>query len=904
MTDGSTYYSNSVEEVEKEFSTDLKNGLSKKDATDRLKKYGPNKIEQKSSISAWKIFFRQFKNIIVLLLILVSAISFAIGDAIEGVAVFVVILLNAIFGFVIEYRAEKSVEALQKMITPTAKVLRGGQLSQIDASKLVPGDIIILEEGDKVTADGRLFEVHSLAANESMLTGEPESVNKHTRDLTDENKVGIAARKNMVFMGTAITRGNGKAVVTDTGNNTEMGQISTMLQETEDETTPLEERLMKMGYFLIIITFVVTAIVAITGILSGRPVIEMLKTAIALAIAAIPEGLPAVATITLAIGMKRMARKNALVKSLPAVETLGSTTVICTDKTGTLTENQMTVQEIVIPEREISITGTGYAPEGKFQEDGAEVDPIQDEELSLFLRAGSLCSNAVLTHDEQKVWSIIGDPTEGALVTAAKKAGLDKEEMEESGYERIDELPFDSKTKFMAVLNNVPDSEPVIFLKGAPDVVLDMCEKFSVKGSETNFTQEQKEQYLQKNNHLAQKGLRVLAIAYKKGVSKTAKIEIEIDQDMVFLGFAGILDPPRPDVAQAIKEAQSAGIRTIMITGDQRDTALAIAQRIGMRNDQEEAITGTELDGFSVEELAERLKHNPIFVRVSPRNKLDIVDALNKNNEVTAMTGDGVNDAPALKRADIGISMGQRGTTVAKEASDMILLDDRFPTIVEAVRQGRVIFDNIQKFIHYLFSCNLSEIMFIFAALLIGVPTPLIALQILWLNLVTDVFPALAMAWEPPEAETMTKPPRDPGKSIITNRHKMRIVFQGAIITLGPLFTYLLALESGFSLLESRTTGFMTLALVQLMHVFNVRRKNGLGFDRTLFQNAYLWGAFFLTLGLQFLAVYTPFMQTVLHTTAISPDMWLLVLYGSLGPIVLLQLIAGVRVLIGKPYQE
>jgi P-type Ca2+ transporter type 2C len=331
---------------------------------------------------------------------------------------------------------------------------------------------------------------------------------------------------------------------------------------------------------------------------------------------------------------------------------------------------------------------------------------------------------------------------------------------------------------------------------------------------------------------------------------------------------------------------------------------LAIAQRIGMRNDQEEAITGTELDGFSVEELAERLKHNPIFVRVSPRNKLDIVDALNKNNEVTAMTGDGVNDAPALKRADIGISMGQRGTTVAKEASDMILLDDRFPTIVEAVRQGRVIFDNIQKFIHYLFSCNLSEIMFIFAALLIGVPTPLIALQILWLNLVTDVFPALAMAWEPPEAETMTKPPRDPGKSIITNRHKMRIVFQGAIITLGPLFTYLLALESGFSLLESRTTGFMTLALVQLMHVFNVRRKNGLGFDRTLFQNAYLWGAFFLTLGLQFLAVYTPFMQTVLHTTAISPDMWLLVLYGSLGPIVLLQLIAGVRVLIGKPYQE
>lgn len=904
MADESTYYKNTAEEVEKEFSADLKNGLSQENAAERLKEYGPNKIEQKSSISAWEIFFRQFQNIIVILLILASAISFSIGDIIEGVAVIVVILLNALFGFVTEYRAEKSVEALQKMITPTAKVFRGGKLSQIEATKLVPGDIIILEEGDRISADGRLFEADNLAADEAMLTGESESVNKHTRAITTDKKVGMADRKNMVFMGTAITRGNGKAVVTGTGQKTQMGYISTMLQETEDESTPLEERLQKMGYFLIILTFIVTAIVAITGIISGRPVIEMLKTAIALAIAAVPEGLPAVATITLAIGMKRMAQKHALVKSLPAVETLGSTTVICTDKTGTLTENQMTVQEIFIPEREISITGTGYAPEGKFQEEGSEISPTPDDELSLFLKAGSLCSNAVLTHDEDKGWGMIGDPTEGALVTAAKKAGMDKEEMEESGYERFDELPFDSDAKFMAVLNNVPNSGAAIFLKGAPDVILDMCEKVSINGSEADFTQEQKEKYLKKNNHLAQKGLRVLAIAYKKGVSKAAEIEKEIEQNMVFLGFAGILDPPRPDVTRAIEEAQTAGIRTIMITGDQPGTAMAIARRIGMRGAQEEVITGTELDEFSIEELAERLRHNPIFARVSPKNKLDIVDALNKNNEITAMTGDGVNDAPALKKADIGISMGQRGTTVAKEASDMVLLDDRFSTIVEAVRQGRVIFDNIQKFIHYLFSCNLSEIMLIFASILIGVPTPLIALQILWLNLVTDVFPAMAMAWETPEAGTMTRPPRDPSKSIITNHHKMRIAFQGVILTLGPLFAYLLTLNNGFTLLESRTAGFMTLALVQLLHVFNVRRKNGLGFDSTIFQNAYLWGAFLLTLALQFFAVYTPFMQTILHTTAISPRMWLVVLGGSLGPIVLLQIIAGVRVLIGKPYQE
>lgn len=904
MADTMNYYSLTAEDVKQEFSTDLDEGLSQDIASQRLQEYGPNKIDRKSNISPWKIFFRQFQNIIVLLLILACGISFSIGDVIEGIAVVMVIFLNALFGFVTEYKAEKSVEALQQMITPTAKVLREGSLSQTDAVNLVPGDIIILEEGDSITADGRLFEADNLSVDEAMLTGESEPVHKRTKAITSDKKIGVADRKNMVFMGTVITRGNGKAIVTATGHDTQMGHISTMLQETEDETTPLEERLQKMGHFLIIITFVVTAIVAITGILSGRPIIDMLKTAIALAIAAVPEGLPAVATITLAIGMKRMAEKNALVKSLPAVETLGSTTVICTDKTGTLTENQMTVQEIFLPGREISVSGTGYAPEGTFSEEGSELSPAQDGELSLFLRAGSLCSNAVLAKDEKKGWGVIGDPTEGALVAAAQKADLDNEEMEESGYERLDELPFDSDAKFMAVLNRFPDAEAAVFLKGAPDVVLDMCQKVSIDGSETGLTREQKETYLLKNKQLAQTGLRVLALAYKSGARKEGEIEKEIEQDLVFLGFAGILDPPRPDVAQAIAEAQTAGIRTIMITGDQRDTAMAIARRIGMRGTEEEAITGMEMDNLAVDELAERLRHNPIFARVSPKNKLDIVDALNKNNEITAMTGDGVNDAPALKKADIGISMGQRGTTVAKEASDMVLLDDRFPTIVEAVRQGRVIFDNIQKFIHYLFSCNLSEIMLIFISILLRVPTPLIALQILWLNLVTDVFPALAMAWETPEAGTMTNPPRDPGMPIITNRHKLRIAFQGAVITMGPLFAYLLTLNNGYSLSESRTAGFMTLAMVQLFHVFNVRRKNGLGFDRTIFRNTYLWGAIVLTMSLQFLAVYTPFMQTILHTTALSASMWLIVLAGTLGPIVLLQAISAVRVLAGRPYQE
>jgi Ca2+-transporting ATPase len=395
-----------------------------------------------------------------------------------------------------------------------------------------------------------------------------------------------------------------------------------------------------------------------------------------------------------------------------------------------------------------------------------------------------------------------------------------------------------------------------------------------------------------------------LAVAYKEAAGEEAEIEKEIESDLVFLGFAGILDPPRPDVPSAIEEAQSAGIRTIMITGDQKHTAMAIAQRVGIPGVQEKAITGAEMDEFSIEELSAHLRRSPIFARVSPKNKLDIVDALNKNKEITAMTGDGVNDAPALKKADIGISMGQRGTTVAKEASDMVLLDDRFPTIVEAVRQGRVIFDNIQKFIHYLFSCNLSEILLIFIAILLNVPTPLIALQILWLNLITDVFPALAMAWETPEAGIMTRPPRDPERPIITNIYKLRIGFQGLVITMGPLCVYIMTLNKGFALDESRTIGFMALALVQLFHIFNVRRKNGLGVDRTIFRNAYIWSAFFLTLGLQFLAVYTPLLQTILHTTALSIRMWMIVLAGALTPIVLLQLMSGFRKLFGKPYQE
>jgi len=903
MENSTMFYTMSVEEAEASLKTNLAEGLSLQEAGKRLEKYGKNRIERKSKISPWEIFLRQFKNIIILLLIVASLVSFFVGDIVEAIAVIFVILLTTLFGFIMEYRAEKTIEALQKTITPTAKVIRAGTMSQIDAADLVPGDVIVLEEGDSISADGRLIEADNLAVDEAMLTGESKPVSKHIDAIKPGAKIAISDKKNLVFMGTAVTRGNGKALVTATGDTTQMGHISTLLQETEDKPTPLELHLKKTGVFLIVLTLIITAIIAVAGSLSGKPIIEMLKISVALAVAAVPEGLPAVATITLAIGMRRMARKNALVKTLPAVETLGSTTVICTDKTGTLTENQMTLQNIYLPDRNIIVSGTGYEPKGVFQEDNKEINVKQDEALLLFLTAGLLGSNAVLINEDKNDWQIIGDPTEGALITAAKKAGLDIKDLEERGYKRLDEIPFESDEMFMIVLSQMPDNDREIYLKGAPNVVLEMCKDIAINGSVSLLSEEKKEELKQENIRLAKKGLRVLAIAYKNNIHNDELNKEMIENDMIFLGFAGILDPPRPDVAEAIREATTAGIRTIMLTGDQPETATAIARSIGLQGAEEKVITGPEVDELPLDKLAERLRQSPVFARVSPKNKLDIIEALNKNNEITAMTGDGVNDAPALKKANIGISMGMRGTAVAKEASDMILLDDRFFTIVEAVRQGRVIFDNIQKFIHYLLSCNLSEILFIFITILLGVPTPLIALQILWLNLVTDIFPALAMAWEAPEAEIMTRQPRDPERPIISNKYKLRIGLQGLIITIGPVAVYLVSLSNHFTLDESRTIGFMALALVQLLHVFNVRRKNGLGFDKTVFQNTYLWGAIALTLLLQLFAVYTPIMQVVLHTTSLTATMWLYVLVGTLGPIALLQTVAAIRTLLNSSNQ-
>jgi Ca2+-transporting ATPase len=891
MNDSSPASHQSAAQIARQLDTDVQRGLSMQQAKRRLIRYGRNLIARDKQVSAWEIVLRQLRNIIVFLLLVAAAISFFLGDTLEGLAVLAVVALNTLFGFITEYRAEKSVEALQKMVKTTAKVLRGGRLRQISAEEVVPGDILEFEEGDLVTADARLVEADNLAVDEALLTGESKPTSKNLEIIVGE--VALADCRNMVFMGTAVTRGNGAAIVVATGTSTEMGKISSLLAATEAEPSPLEQRLERTGRFLVMLTLAITAVVAGTGVAGGRPWVEMLKTGIVLAIAAVPEGLPAVATITLAIGMWRMARHRALVKSLPAVETLGSTTVICTDKTGTLTENQMTLQEIALPDRHIRVEGTGYTPEGRFWEAETPIDASQDENLCRFLRAGALCSNATLAN-EKGGWNLIGDPTEGALVTAAHKAGLNRDALAQAGWQRRDELPFDSDARFMAVRCVTPENGEEIYLKGAPDVVLDRCDTMRRGDSDHPLDEPSRQRLLKQNSRMASHGLRMLGLAYKVSPPNGALQELTTG-GLTFLGLAGIADPPRPDVAGAIDMARAAGIRTIMITGDQADTALAIARRVGIGSENEIATCGPELTRMSTAKLTERLRRCSVYARISPRHKLDIVAALKADNQIAAMTGDGVNDAPALKKADIGVAMGQRGTSVAKQAADMVLLDDRFATILEAVRQGRVIFDNIHKFIHYLLSCNLSEILIIFLCIVLGLPTPLVALQILWLNLVTDVFPALAMGFEVPETDLMTRPPRNPSEGLMTTRFKLRIVMEGLVITLGPFTAFLYALQQNFSLPHSRTVAFMTLALGQLLHVFNVRRKNGLGFDTSLSRVPFLWGAFVLTLTLQWLAVYTPGLQRVLQTTAMTRDMWTLTLVGATAPVVLLQCVALIR---------
>lgn len=860
--------------------TDPKNGLSQQEAARRLAEFGPNAIAGGAGVSAWKILLHNLNNIIVYLLIVAAAVAFAMGDTVEGIAIIIAILIAVLSGFISEYKAQKSVESLQNLVKTIAKVVRDGTVRQVESTALVVGDLLFIEEGDSVTIDGRIIQTSNFACNESALTGESEAVEKEDAVLQGE-KISIGDRKNMVHAGTAATRGNAYAIATSAGMDTELGRISSMLDQEKKSSTPLEQQLDKLGKTLIVISAVVALIVTVMGVLAGEQLYAMIKIGIILAIAAVPEALPAVSTITLALGMRTMASHNALVKNLPAVETLGSTTVICTDKTGTLTENQMTVTKVhVVSEAAYEVEGTGYSPVGNILSGDKEVLLDEHEDLAKLIHAGVLCSNATLV--EEDGYSVIGDPTEGALVVLGRKASIDRKSLEAHGFTRIGELPFNSRDKYMVTAYTDKSGSNRLYIKGASDILIGLSKSpDAVSRSLTGA-----------NDALADQGLRVLAIGEiddYTGDGSEQSIREAMEAGFTLLGLVGIIDPPREDVKEAIREAREAGIRVIMITGDHPKTAKIIAGRIGM-DQSGEVITGAMMDDMSTEELAEKILVTSIFARVSPENKLQIVHALNADHEVTAMTGDGVNDAPALNGADIGIAMGIRGTEVAKEASDMILTDDRFSTIVDAVREGRVIFDNIEKFIYFLFSCNFIEIMVIFAAIVLRVPMPILALQILWLNLVVDVLPAMSLAWEPGEPGVMKRKPRDPQKAIVTRSFLIKVLGNGALIGLGTFAAFVISLWSGMDETIARTIAFSTLAFGQLLHIFNVREKESFGFDKSLLKNPFLLLSLALSAVLQLLVIYLPFFNRVMETAPLNAGHWLFVLAGSCIPLALIQL--------------
>jgi len=873
LAENTNWHTQDVETLTRELGTNLNSGLAPAEAQARYRQYGPNRLPEARGVPPWLIFVRQFKSVIVLLLAAATGVSIALGDLVEAAAIAVVILLNALFGFVIELRAERAVAALKRIITRTAKVIRGGRLVEIPATSVVPGDLLVLEEGDRVAADARLVDADSLATVEAALTGESQPVEKDTRPLAN-GRLPLGDRTNMVYAGTSVARGSGLAVVTATGRATEIGHIAGLLEQTKEEKTPLEKRLGALGNRLVVVALVVAAVVTVAGWLAGHPFLEILTTGIALAVAAVPEGLPAVATITLAIGVRRMARQNAIVRRLPAVETLGSTTVICTDKTGTLTENRMTLMAAWVDGEDVGLGDRWW------------VKPVKPA-LRELLEAGVLASRAGLQKDAEGNWDVVGDATEGALVLAGMRVGFTREQAEEQGYVHLEEIPFSSETRRMAVYYRLPGGHTAVFAKGAPPVILDASRWLKRNGEISPLDDSTRQAVLAAAENFAARGLRILAVAYKP----VRTVEEEAFADLVFLGLVAVADPPRAEVPAAIAEARSAGVRTVMVTGDHPATARAIAEQTGLAEPGAEVVTGSELAAMERADLVARVGRVNIFARVSPKQKLDIVEALKERNEIVAMTGDGVNDAPALKRADIGIAMGREGTAVARETADIILADDNFATIVRAVRQGRVIFDNIQKFIQYLFSCNLSEIILIFLAIILGLPVPLLVLQILWLNLVTDVFPALALGWEPPEGNVMRRPPRDPAQGLLTGRLQLGILLEGILLAAGPLAAYVYALSAMDGTGVARTVVFLSLSFAQLFHVFNIRRFDRFGIDRSLLDNRQLVGALFLTVSLQLMAVYLPALNAVLRTVPPGGAEWLLVVLAAGGPVALAQIV-------------
>ncbi len=853
------WHTREVGEAVKELNTSIKTGLSESEAQKRVTEFGYNELKKRKGRGISTIFLDQFKGLLIMVLAVAALISFLLGERTDSYIILIIVIINAFMGLAQEYKAEKAIERLQELASPVAAVLRDKAIREIPARNIVPGDIIILEPGDFVPADGRLFESSYLRVDEAPLTGESVPSLKVV-DILPESP--LADRENMVYMGTTVTDGRGKAIVTETGMNTEMGKIAEIIQTMEREKTPLQEKLETFSKYLTggIAGFCV--LIFVLGAVRGEPAFEMFLTAVSLAVAAIPEGLPAIVTIVLALGVQRMIRRNALMRRLKAVETLGSSTVICSDKTGTITRNEMMVSRIFVGKTMYRVTGKGYSPQGSFYRNGKEVSP--DRLLQLILEIGTLCNDAQV-HEE----TVVGDPTEASLIVSAAKAGLQKEEVE-SRVERVKEIPFSSERKKMTTIHK-KDQKYSVYTKGAPDVILELCTKVAEHDGISVLTEEKKEEILSIYNKMASRALRALGMAYRE-LENIPENDEDIEKDLIFVGIQGMRDDPRPEVKDAISLCKTAGIKSMMITGDFKATAVAIAEEVGITG---KAITGEDLDLMSDKELEQEIETIGVVARVSPEHKTRIVTALKEKGHITAMTGDGVNDAPSLKKADIGIAMGITGTDVAKEAADMVLTDDNFASIVNAVEEGRHIYDNIIKFIYFLLCCNIGEIFVLFFALLLGFSRPLIPIQILWINLITDGFPALALGVDPPEEGIMKRKPRDPKESIFSQGRARSIVEIGLLMSVLVLVGFRFLGESGE---HAQTVAFSTLVFVQLAHTFNARSEKKSIFNIGIFSNKYLVGAVLLSVGLQISVVYTPGLQPLFGTVPLNMGEWVVIL--------------------------
>jgi Ca2+-transporting ATPase len=875
----SEWYQLSADEVLEKLESDPEQGLTSAEAAKRLEQFGPNELVEKGAKSPWLILWDQMKEPMVIVLIVAAVVSILLREFEDAIIILAIVILNAVIGFSQEYRAEQAIAALKQLSVPIVKAKRDGKTKEISARELVPGDIVGLETGGLIPADGRLIEEANLKIEEAALTGESEPVEKSTEAIT-KTDLAIGDRHNMVYMGTVATYGRGTAVITDTGMNTELGNIADLIQGVEEEQTPLQKRLAYLGKVLAVVALVIVALVVILGLLRGEPLSELFLVGISLAVAVVPEGLPAVVSITLALGAQRMLKRNALIRRLPAVETLGSVTVICSDKTGTLTQNRMTVKMLDVVGRSLEIdtllNSKGFVLD-------AELDPakLPDERtLSLLVKAGALCNDAYLETDADGSERYIGDPTEGALVKAAAELGYSKDELE-TQFPRVAEGPFTSERKRMTTIHEATVDRPlleeewrdipyVVFTKGAVDSLLEICTQIWTGQELLSIDDEMEQRINDANKAHAQQGQRVLGVAFKALEELPEEINEEtIEYDMIFVGLQSMIDPPRPEVKDAVVTAREAGIRPIMITGDHPLTAQSIATELTITNN-EKVLTGRELSKMTREDLDSVVEDVSVYARVSPEHKLNIVDSLQDNGEVAAMTGDGVNDAPALKKADIGVAMGITGTDVSKEAADMVLLDDNFATIVAAIEEGRTIFDNIRKFIKYTLSSNTGELFTMLVAPFLGMPLPLLAVQILWINLVTDGLPGLALAVEDSEPGIMKRPPWKPNQSIFSDGMGWQIIWIGILmgfVSLGIGYFYYQEDPNGVW----QTIVFTTLVLAQMGNAMAIRSNTESVFKIGLFSNRIMIIAIGVTFILQLALIYIPFLQNFFGTKPLAP---------------------------------